>query len=250
MSPVALIRWVVFFLYFCGIAHASSAQSRSFLPKPFTVVLTGGPCGGKTTSLPELKKHLEDLGYKVYTVPESATLLQVGGVERLALCQDEDYIAFQTSILDVQMNLEENFRRMADVCQRRSVLLLDRGALDPKGYISRSLWQQVLHRCNLSEEDLIKRYDLVVHLVSTANGAEEYYGSHTNHIRVESLEDSRKQDLKELQSWSAHPRRVIIDNSTGWGAKMERAAQAIKENLEVLEVEMMADEFSSGAEDY
>ncbi|CAM9965569.1 unnamed protein product [Heterosigma akashiwo] len=152
------------------------------------------------------------------------------------------------------MNLEENFRRMADVCQRRSVLLLDRGALDPKGYISRSLWQQVSHTysltINVPAQDLIKRYDLVVHLVSTANGAEEYYGSHTNHIRVESLEDSRKQDLKELQSWSAHPRRVIIDNSTGWGAKMERAAQAIKENLEVLEVEMMADEFSSGAEDY
>ena len=39
------------------------------------VVLTGGPCGGKTTCLSHLSDHLSRLGLRTYSVPEAATLL-------------------------------------------------------------------------------------------------------------------------------------------------------------------------------
>jgi predicted ATPase len=41
----------------------------------YKVVLTGGPCAGKTTSLSRLRIFFEGLGWKVYTVPEIPTLL-------------------------------------------------------------------------------------------------------------------------------------------------------------------------------
>mmetsp|Transcript_29128 Transcript_29128/g.38310 ORF Transcript_29128/g.38310 Transcript_29128/m.38310 type:complete len:260 (-) Transcript_29128:236-1015(-) len=239
MGSLDLSFWFVIGCYLLVVLNSplvDGSTSSGLMQKPFTVVLTGGPCGGKTTSLPELKRCLEEAGYKVFTIPESATLLQVGGVERLALVSDEQKIDFQTSILDIQMNLEKNFQRMARACGRRAVLLLDRGALDPKGYIPRYLWKQVLQRLGLTEKDLLKRYDMVLHLVSTANGAEDFYDQQNNHIRIETVEDSRRQDLKELGSWRRHPRRVVIDNSTGWAHKMQRAAKAIKENLEQIEM--------------
>ncbi len=42
-------------------------------------VITGGPCAGKTTFLSHLRHHLENIGYKVFVVPEAATLLMSSG---------------------------------------------------------------------------------------------------------------------------------------------------------------------------
>jgi hypothetical protein len=42
--------------------------------------LTGGPCGGKTTGQARLSTFFENLGWKVYRVPETANILLSGGV--------------------------------------------------------------------------------------------------------------------------------------------------------------------------
>jgi len=47
--------------------------------KIIKVVLTGGPCGGKTTSLNQIKKTFVELGYNVFTVPEAATMMFENG---------------------------------------------------------------------------------------------------------------------------------------------------------------------------
>jgi hypothetical protein len=47
----------------------------------YKVVLTGGPCGGKTTGQDRLGSFFEQLGWKVYRVPETATVLINGGVK-------------------------------------------------------------------------------------------------------------------------------------------------------------------------
>ena len=39
------------------------------------LVLTGGPCGGKTTGQARLSTFFENLGWKVYRVPEMATVI-------------------------------------------------------------------------------------------------------------------------------------------------------------------------------
>ena len=43
------------------------------------ILLTGGPCAGKTTGLAEINSDLTQLGYKVLAVPEAATLFGNGG---------------------------------------------------------------------------------------------------------------------------------------------------------------------------
>ena len=44
------------------------------------LVLTGGPCGGKTTGQAQLGNFFESLGWKVFRVPETATVLMSGGI--------------------------------------------------------------------------------------------------------------------------------------------------------------------------
>ena len=44
------------------------------------IVITGGPCAGKTTAMSWIQSNFTKLGYTVLFVPETATELITGGV--------------------------------------------------------------------------------------------------------------------------------------------------------------------------
>ena len=41
------------------------------MPRPKTVLLTGGPCAGKSTAIVQLRDRLRALGLHLITIPES-----------------------------------------------------------------------------------------------------------------------------------------------------------------------------------
>lgn len=43
------------------------------------ILLTGGPCAGKSTAIAAISQDLTQLGYKVLVVPEAATIIMKGG---------------------------------------------------------------------------------------------------------------------------------------------------------------------------
>ena len=45
------------------------------------IVITGGPCAGKTVTVLEIKDYLETLGYHVLLLNECATELILGGIK-------------------------------------------------------------------------------------------------------------------------------------------------------------------------
>lgn len=45
------------------------------------IVLTGGPCGGKTTGISYLQEKFGDMGFSVICVPETATEVFKSGVQ-------------------------------------------------------------------------------------------------------------------------------------------------------------------------
>ena len=57
------------------------AQEKEKTNHVYKIVLTGGPCGGKSTALDKVKKSLEENGISVYTVPEVATIIFTNGVK-------------------------------------------------------------------------------------------------------------------------------------------------------------------------
>ena len=44
------------------------------------IVITGGPCAGKTTGMGKIQREFSKRGYTVLFVPETATELITGGV--------------------------------------------------------------------------------------------------------------------------------------------------------------------------
>ena len=74
------------------------------------VVVTGGPCAGKTTAMSWIQNHFTRMGYKVLFVPETATELIGGGVAPWTCGTNLDYQKCQVRL---QLTKEELFEQAA-----------------------------------------------------------------------------------------------------------------------------------------
>ncbi len=86
-----------------------------------TIVITGGPSGGKTTLIEAIKK---ELGKEVKTVPEAASLLYRGGLPRAQ--NDSSMIHIQRAIYFLQRELEGLAQKQIP----SGTIVCDRGSLD------------------------------------------------------------------------------------------------------------------------
>ena len=175
--------------------------------KVYRIVLTGGPCGGKTSALKRLTatlhKRFGSCG-RVLCVPEVPTILFNGGCPYP--CTYDEVVQFQVAVIKSQLQLENSFMDITaqtNSSSRRkaiTIILLDRGILDVKAYLpNNKCWQDILNKCQLTEQQIIQRYDLVIHLVTTAQGAEQFYGTASSpKARTETLEKAVQTDDKSV----------------------------------------------------
>ncbi|GMH85367.1 hypothetical protein TrVE_jg308 [Triparma verrucosa] len=196
-------------------------------PPILRFVLTGGPCGGKTTALARLSTYLRNLGFDVYTVPEASTLLLSNGAAPSNFSIDGWGDKFQVSLLKIQEGLEGAFHRLASATNRKSVLLCDRGLMDGKAYMSSSSWNDMLVDLDLNEVKIRdERYDAVFHLMSAAIGAEKFYTTENNEARTETVKEARDVDRRTQKAWLGHPRHHVFSNSSDFESKLRELVDA------------------------
>ncbi|KRZ80438.1 hypothetical protein T10_4534 [Trichinella papuae] len=194
--------------------------------KVYKVVLTGGPCSGKTTGQEFLASFFEAIGWKVFRVPELATI--IGGA-RFNELSEEQVMRFQENLLLTLLRLEDSFMYLAETCEENCLVICDRGAMDGSAYLNREAWEEILRRNNLNPISLRdQRYNQIVHLVSAAVGAENFYHCSTA-LRLESLEEAREVEHRTRHVWVGHPYMDIIDNENckTFRDKMLKMAQVI-----------------------
>lgn len=184
--------------------------------------ITGGPCAGKDTALARLNRMLADRGYKVLICPESATKLILAGMTPGELSG----IEFQEEIL-LDVLSQEN--RIISIAKRyrdkghKVVVLCNRGAMDGEAYIGPEAFAGLLGRLGFTHRQLCdERYHAVIHLRTTALGAERFYTLTNNSARVETLEEARSLDERTLFAWTRHQHPLVIDNSTDFEGKLHR----------------------------
>ncbi len=199
------------------------------------IVLTGGPCAGKTTALVRIIEHFSSLGFKVFTIPEVPTLFTQAGMNYLTKNKSFFYEG-EKATLEIQLALEDKFMRMAKACQKPSIIVCDRGALDISAYMTPETWEQITLSVGTSTPELRERYDAVLHLVSAADGAEQYYTTANNASRNESNDDeglriARSLDKKVIRAWTGHPHLRVINNHDDFEAKMHRVLKEISHVL-------------------
>lgn len=202
------------------------------------IVLTGGPCAGKTTALVKIIETFSNLGYKVFTVPEVPTMVTQGGWNYLTDNHDF-YYEGELAILELQLQLEDTFVRLAETLTEPSIVVCDRGALDISAYISKEMWQELCEKCGTTPDELLhNRYDAVLHLVSAADGAEKFYTVANNAQRYEQADEAglkiaRELDKKVITAWSGHPHHRVINNGVDFEHKLNLVVKAIGEVLEL-----------------
>lgn len=163
------------------------------------IVLTGGPCAGKTSALTKIEEELTEKGYKVFIVGESATELIKGGIKPFGN-NSIDCLDFQRIILKYQYGKEKIYEEAAKKTpdDTKCVIVYDRGIIDNKAYIGQSLFNQLLKDLNMNELNLLDNYNMVIHLVTAADGAEEAYTLSNNQARTETVEEAKALDKKQL----------------------------------------------------
>lgn len=184
------------------------------------IVITGGPCAGKSTAMSWIQNAFTQKGYRVLFVPETATELITGGVAPWTCGSNLD---FQTCLIRLQMEKERIFEQAANTMDCEKVLIVcDRGMLDNKAYMTEMEFQQVLMLMNQNEVDLRDHYDAVFHLVTAAKGAEEFYTTANNTARTETVEEAAALDDKLISAWTGHPHLRVINNAYDFENKMKR----------------------------
>jgi predicted ATPase len=198
----------------------------------YRICVTGGPCAGKTTALTRIAERVSEMGFRVFLVPEAATMLAKGGVNINPQGADRSTILdLQAYLMELQMTLEDTMIQLASACGEKSLILCDRGVMDGSAYMEPDLWQALLDEKGWSNVVLRdKRYDAIIHLVTTANGAEDFYSLGNNEARYEGLEIARKIDTALQKAYVGHPHLYIIPNRNtpnGFDAKINESLQAV-----------------------
>ena len=147
-----------------------------------SIVLTGGPKAGKSSTKELIKSHIESkYGYQVFVIPETATEIISGGCipqgnkDSQRKIFEETLIAFQKAIFRLQYAKEKTYKRLASEWLIDSIIVYDRALIDGFGYLlmhlgeeGRTIFNDLLKEVNLTIQDVFNWYGLVLSLETSA----------------------------------------------------------------------------------
>lgn len=173
------------------------------------IVLTGGPCAGKTTIIEKIREYLISKGYNVFIVSETATEVINSGIKPFG-DNPLDTLSFQRIIFSQQLNKENSvIEAIKSYKEGNAIVIFDRGILDNKAYMSDEQFNILLDEFNLTELDICNRYDSIIHL-NTAALLDEGYTLENNQARSESKEEAINLDKKTYNAWNLHSKLYAV----------------------------------------
>ena len=175
----------------------------------YRIVLTGGPCAGKTTACNTIKKHLKDRNIPCLVVPETATEL----IPNIVFNEIKNLYEFQELVMKRQLVKEVDTLLYAKKNYKdydKCVIIYDRGLFDNLAYLdSIKDFRKMLSKFNLDEVTSLERYDMVIDLLSLATCKEKEYNL-SNEARKEDVSSARILDNKTSNVWANHHNLKIL----------------------------------------
>jgi len=112
-------------------------------------------------------------------------------------------------------------------------ILCHRGSLDPLAYWLDCGWSEedFFSYTNTTLEHHYQRYTAVIHLITAADGAQEYYTRWPEAHRPEQIEDAIRLDRFLQRIWNNHPNYFLIDNEERDWKMKSKLAQNILSNF-------------------
>lgn len=194
------------------------------------IVITGGPCAGKTTGMAWIAEAFEKKGYLVLFVPESATELINANITPKTCGSVE---VFQNALMHLQKEKEMIFEETAQKMNADKILIVcDRGMMDSRAYMDEQPFLDILAQLDMDRMRARDEYDAVFHLVTAAKGARQFYTCENNSARFETAEEAVLVDDALIAAWTGHPHLRIIGNESGFEQKMEKLMAEISNVLQ------------------
>lgn len=197
------------------------------------IVLTGGPCAGKTTTNERIEEFYNKVGYAVFTLPEAATLFIKAGAEFLT--QDRNlYFEIHKNMMQFLLQMEDSFYRIAEATGKPTLIINDRGAMDISAYMDPEDWKRLLRETGHTEEELMARYKAVFHLCTSAKGAPNSYTLSNNSARMEeTLAEAILVDDNLIRAWERHPNLHLIQSEEFVKDKIDNVLLGIAKELNI-----------------
>lgn len=197
------------------------------------LVIEGGPCAGKSTGIPRIRKALKALGWMVLISREVPT----------ALVEEHDYVLggegqnislpeFQNLVLSQVIRQEDELMERARKSREPKVVILcDRGRYGGLGYMDHDdFYKMAQQSCGQSKDALFTSYSGCIFLTSPAVDKPDVYIScmSGNPARRETdPRDAALQNQKSLDACVGVSRMIVIDNSGDFEQKMQKAVNAV-----------------------
>jgi len=186
----------------------------------FRIAFTGGDQGGKHMILDLVAKAVLRDGFDVYMCPKIFEFFKNHGVHLDPKMSKQEHILFQAELLRTQLRLEKAMVRFAGLSDRPGMVLFNRGLPDIKAHCDEDEWKAVLKMCEITEDYMLDRYDMVLHC--------ETQCKNPNYNGELDKEKAIAIDQKYVECWQSHPEQVILQ----WVPEFEEKVNlAIDETL-------------------
>jgi predicted ATPase len=185
------------------------------------IVLTGGPCGGKSCLIEALRMQPGWRG-RVLALPGAIFAAGQTGISPTEPL-------FQRLVVEGQRGLEDALECCLEPGDGR-LMLCHRGSLDPLAYWLARGWQEeeFFEFTRTTWQEHYRRYDAVIHLVTAADGASQAYRRYPEAHRHETPDEAVEIDRLLQRVWERHPAYYLIDNAgKDWEAKQDAALRIL-----------------------
>tara|TARA_B100001123_G_scaffold324310_1_gene364254 strand:+ start:344 stop:928 length:585 start_codon:yes stop_codon:yes gene_type:complete len=169
---------------------------------PLRIVFEGADSSGKTKALNLCREFYED---KAEFAEEASSY--IGGPQHDELDPEESF-AFQKRVLKTQFMLEDNAIKRAKEL-KKPLVICDRGTPGGSSFNPNGM-QGFLRDYQLTLEEIINRYDLVLILDPIAAGDKDTTQDSNPHRRLRSKEDIMRQHSAIQLAYRTHPHVVHI----------------------------------------
>ena len=223
-----------------GVPAMMPVMTRTFTSakRCFRVVLTGGPCSGKTSALAAIRSKFQRMGYQVMVVPEAATqvLDGCGGFDP-AWVGTPRALTFQGIIARAAIVNEDQAEALSTLRDKPAIMICDRGVPDGRAFCSAAQWSKILSEMNVTQQELFARYDKVLHLETVAmyEGGKYYeYGEGSNNPSRFHTPEAAAENCKglgEVYSSCGEDKYCYIANAGSFEDKIRSALQQLVDGV-------------------
>lgn len=171
-----------------------------------SILITGGACAGKTTSLEVIKNYLSEKGYRVIIIDEVPTDLINKGITYNKIGKAD----FLKLVIKTQINNEKECLKKYNN-EEKTIVIYDGSPIDCLKFISEDELEIELKKYNLDIHKIVKGYDAIIFLQTIAKKYPELYSNANNKARLTDMNLAVERNDKLEKYYSKYRKISIIE---------------------------------------